>query len=75
MLIFSAIASAQNCVWNTWGPISDAAKFAFDWNDGTIALLANWGPIPYVFCAFAFSWLLDTKGKIYLVFSIDRAIS
>lgn len=35
---------------------------AFHWSDGTIALLANWGPICYLIAVFPSSWLLDIKG-------------
>ena len=65
-MIFCAIGSTQGGIWNTWGPITDAAKFAFDWNNGTIALLANWGPISYVLFAFGLLWLLDSRGKFDL---------
>ena len=40
--VLSAIAFAQGCVWNTWGPIAPAVQDYLQWSDGTIALLANW---------------------------------
>ncbi len=42
--------------------MATAVKPEFRWGDGTIALLANWGPICYLLAVFPSSWLLDIKG-------------
>lgn len=62
LTIFSLIAGVQAAAWNTWGPITGSAEDVFGWNDGTIALLENWGPIAYIVSFLFFSWLLDVKG-------------
>lgn len=59
----SLLSFCQGWIWNTWGPIQDAAEHVFNWSDSTIALLANWGPISYILVVLFFSWLLDVKGK------------
>ena len=58
----------QGMVWNTWGPISDSAEFAFHWDNATIATMSNWGPIAYILVAFLFAWLMDVKGSYFVVF-------
>lgn len=63
MVIFSMVASLNNIIWNTWGPIQGTAKVVYGWNDATIALLADWGPISYVVAALPMSWLMSEKGK------------
>ncbi|XP_050395918.2 solute carrier family 49 member 4 [Patella vulgata] len=62
LLIFSCFGACQNLIWNAWGPVSDSAKDAFDWNDGDIALLSNWGPIAYLISGIFFSWMIGVKG-------------
>ena len=52
------LAFTQNMIWNTWGPISNSAEFAFGWNNSTIFLMTNWGPISFILSAFVFSWML-----------------
>ena len=52
----------KGAVWNAWGPVSKAIEPEFGWSDGTVALLANWGPICYLVAVFPSSWLLDIKG-------------
>lgn len=56
------VGFCQGWIWNTFGPIQGPAEHVFNWNDSTIALLANWGPIAYVLTVVFFSWLMDTKG-------------
>ena len=58
----------QCSVWNTFGPITEVSERVFGWNDGDISLLTNWGPISYLLGTFAFSWILDEKGKFLLQF-------
>ncbi|BFZ06376.1 hypothetical protein BsWGS_09415 [Bradybaena similaris] len=62
LFIFSTYAFTESAVWNTWGPISTTSENAFNWTDSTIALMNNWGPIPYVLTGFFFPWLLQVKG-------------
>ena len=62
VIIFSLFTFTQGGVWNTWGPISDSAQYAFCWENSDIALLANWGPIAYLISACFFAWVLDVKG-------------
>ncbi|XP_019633517.1 PREDICTED: disrupted in renal carcinoma protein 2 homolog [Branchiostoma belcheri] len=62
LALYSILAGTQGSLWNTWGPISDSAKFVFDWEDSDIALLTNWGPIAYMVLAVPVSWLMDVKG-------------
>ncbi|XP_066283698.1 solute carrier family 49 member 4 homolog [Branchiostoma lanceolatum] len=62
LALYSILAGTQGSLWNTWGPISDSAKFVFGWRNSDIALLANWGPIAYMVLAVPFSWLMDVKG-------------
>lgn len=38
----------------------------FGWDTAGLSLLTNWGPIAYLLGTFAFSWILDEKGKVYL---------
>ncbi|XP_038078857.1 solute carrier family 49 member 4 homolog [Patiria miniata] len=62
LAIFALLNLVQCVGWNTWGPIADTSKLVFNWTDGDIALLTNWGPITYVLTGLLFSWVLDTKG-------------
>ncbi|ESP01117.1 hypothetical protein LOTGIDRAFT_139886, partial [Lottia gigantea] len=62
LMVFSLFTACQYLVWNTWGPISDTAKHAYNWSDSDIALLANWGPIMICITVIFYSWLLDVKG-------------
>eukprot|EP01029_Cantina_marsupialis_P019248 TRINITY_DN44734_c0_g1_i2.p1 TRINITY_DN44734_c0_g1~~TRINITY_DN44734_c0_g1_i2.p1 ORF type:complete len:317 (+),score=64.60 TRINITY_DN44734_c0_g1_i2:49-999(+) len=62
LALFCCLAMEQGAVWNTWGPISASAESVFGWNDGDIALLANWGCMVYPIACLAVSFLLDAKG-------------
>ncbi|BFZ22585.1 hypothetical protein BsWGS_25624 [Bradybaena similaris] len=62
LLMYSMYAFMQSAVWNTWGPISTSSEDAFDWQDSTIALLNNWGPISYIIFGLFYPWLLQVKG-------------
>ncbi|XP_039280536.1 solute carrier family 49 member 4 isoform X3 [Nilaparvata lugens] len=53
-------------VWNTWGPISKAALFAFQsWDSGSVAMFSNWGSVCIVLLVGPVCWLLDVKGLKY----------
>ena len=58
----SLVALMQGGVWNTWSPIAPAMAQLFGWGDGTLALLANWGPISYCLAVFPNSWAMDERG-------------
>ena len=50
VLCFSFLGLFQCWVWNTWGPIVNAVISAFpnQWNDSTVAFMANWGLIMFM---------------------------
>ncbi|XP_013394520.1 disrupted in renal carcinoma protein 2 homolog [Lingula anatina] len=62
LIMFCLLTFTQGGIWNTWGPVTTSAKYAFGWNDGDIDLLSNWGPITFVLSTFIFTWLMDVKG-------------
>ena len=62
VVALSLVALMQGGVWNTWSPIAPAMAQLFGWGDGTLALLANWGPISYCLAVFPNSWLMDERG-------------
>jgi len=62
LIMFGFITMTQTGVWNTWGPISTTAINAFGWDNSTIALLGNWGPISYIIIGLIYPWLLQTRG-------------
>ena len=60
--VFSLIACWQDLIWNTFGPIDNSIKYAYQWTDSTIAMFANWGTITFVMIVFPFCYLMETKG-------------
>ena len=62
LVLFALLPATQVAVWGTWGPLTSSAEFAFGWDKGVIAFLANWGPITFILSSFFFSWLMDVKG-------------
>ena len=62
LFLFTLLPATQNIIWGTWGPLTSSAEFAFGWDKGVIAFLANWGPITFILSSFFFSWLMDVKG-------------
>lgn len=62
LILASVLAGAQGGIWVNYGVIAQAVKPLYGWDDGTIALLANWGPIMYVVAAWPTSYLLDVRG-------------
>ncbi|EDO47735.1 predicted protein, partial [Nematostella vectensis] len=62
LFIFSIVATLNNIIWNSWGPIQGTSKVVFGWDDTIITLLADWGPISYVVAVVPMSWLMDEKG-------------
>ncbi len=56
-------------MWGTFGPITYAVQLAYDWSDGTIALMANWGGIAYCFSVFPVSYLFVRCQDDFVFFS------
>lgn len=65
LVMFCLFNATQTAVWSTFGSIAATSEHAFGWNDGTIALLNNWGQICYVIACFVFSWMMDVKGRYW----------
>ena len=63
LTLFSLVAVFNNILWTTWGPLVDATSIAWQWDEDTIALLANWGSVSYLVSVVLFVWLLDYKGN------------
>ncbi len=61
--IYSLYCAFQGYIWNNFSPITYALQLAYDWSDGTIALLANWGPIAYAIFTLPFSFIFDRSRK------------
>eukprot|EP00042_Codosiga_hollandica_P026637 m.127234 g.127234 ORF g.127234 m.127234 type:complete len:275 (+) comp52257_c0_seq4:149-973(+) len=62
LALTAAMAFEQGWIWNTWGPIAGSVQSAFDWSNGMIALLANYGAICYLIMFIPSAWVLDVKG-------------
>ena len=62
LFLLSLVAFEQGWLWNEYGPIAPALQNLYGWSDGTIATLANWGPIAYVIAVFPTAYALDTLG-------------
>ena len=62
LAVATAIAGFQGAYWNDFGPIAPALKPFYGWDDATIALLSNWGPISYFVAVVPSAWLLDVRG-------------
>ena len=62
LFVFTAETLIYNMAWNTWAPIQEPCKIAFDWTDFDLLLLTSWAPISLVLTSAAFAWLMDTKG-------------
>lgn len=65
LTLFSVLSFLQGMVWNTWGPIQNSAKHAFDFSSTDIAVLVIWGPVGF-FPWLLFVWLMDKKGEVFL---------
>lgn len=61
LMLFSLLACLQCLVWNTFGPIDRSIKYAYNWSDATVAMMANWGTIMFVLTVAPLCWLLETK--------------
>jgi MFS family permease len=58
----SLLCMAQGWVWNTFGPISQAVEALWGWDDGTVTMMNNWGPIAYIVAFLPTSYLFDVLG-------------
>ena len=72
LTIFSIVAALNNLIWNTWGPIQGTSQVVFGWDNTTITLLADWGPISFIVAVVPMCWLMDMKGKrLILICRLD----
>eukprot|EP00095_Tigriopus_kingsejongensis_P002575 maker-scaffold274_size229011-snap-gene-1.27 protein:Tk02575 transcript:maker-scaffold274_size229011-snap-gene-1.27-mRNA-1 annotation:"hypothetical protein DAPPUDRAFT_102163" len=62
LFLFSLLACFQCQVWNTWGPIEVPVRYAYEWADSTVAMMANWGTIMFVTTAIPLSYFLEVQG-------------
>ncbi|XP_023215370.1 disrupted in renal carcinoma protein 2 homolog isoform X2 [Centruroides sculpturatus] len=62
LALFSVLCLVQSLAWITWSTIPESAKAIFGWNDGTLALLADWGNIPFVILGIPICWFLNKRG-------------
>eukprot|EP01065_Artemidia_motanka_P043945 TRINITY_DN6180_c0_g1_i1.p1 TRINITY_DN6180_c0_g1~~TRINITY_DN6180_c0_g1_i1.p1 ORF type:complete len:506 (+),score=85.75 TRINITY_DN6180_c0_g1_i1:56-1519(+) len=62
LVIVTAICGVQGGIWSNFGPVSSSVEPLYHWGDGSIALLANWGPIAYITAFIPFAWALDVWG-------------
>ncbi|UYV81239.1 DIRC2 [Cordylochernes scorpioides] len=60
--LFSLLNFTNSVIWITWSSISESARLVFGWSDGTIALLLNWGNVPYVLFSVPICWYLTKHG-------------
>ena len=62
LFVVAGISGIQGGYWANFGPIAQSVKPLFGWDNGTIALLNNWGPICYLLAVYPYAWLMDVKG-------------
>lgn len=62
LFLLSMNGFVQGLIWNTFGPISTTCKGAFNWGNGDIALLANWGCISFFLALFPFNYIIERCG-------------
>jgi len=74
LMLFSLVNVMQSLMWNTWGPLAHSAEVAFGWSLDDIALLTNWGCMMYVVSMVFFSWLMDVKGTVSLLFFVTVSV-
>ena len=65
LILFTVLGFLQGMVWNTWGPIQNSAKHAYEFSSTDIAVLVLWGPVGYI-PWLLFVWLMDKKGEVLL---------
>lgn len=63
LAVYSLLGFMQCAIWNTWGPITQAALLAFpSWTDLTISCLTNIGLFAFLVFMAPYFWLLVRKG-------------
>ncbi|OWF39572.1 disrupted in renal carcinoma protein 2 homolog [Mizuhopecten yessoensis] len=67
----------QNVGLNTWGPIAQSAKGAYDWEDTTIVFILNMGRLGSILYICIGSYLLDKAGLrvAMITYSVNMLIS
>ena len=74
LFVFTAQAFIFNMAWNTWGPIQEPSKVAFDWTDFDLLLLSSWAAIALIATSLPLTWLMDSKGLCFLLFFLYEQI-
>ena len=59
LLLFGLLACHQCIVWNTFGPIESGVQFAYNWENSTAPMLANWGTIMFCLSVVPLSKLVE----------------
>ncbi|XP_064644323.1 solute carrier family 49 member 4-like isoform X2 [Lineus longissimus] len=62
LFIFCAFGFIYGLLWNTSGPVAKTVKALFDFNNGDIALIANWGPIGFTLSLVIYTLIIQRKG-------------
>jgi hypothetical protein len=60
LIVFSLLSFNQSMIWITFSPIASSAESYFKFNEATIDLLLNWGPIAFIPCL-ALTYMLLTR--------------
>merc|ERR1719285_316431 len=61
LFVASLISVEQGWVWNSYGPIAITVeqRSVFNWDDGVVSTMGNWGPISYLVGFLPTAWMLD----------------
>eukprot|EP00055_Hartaetosiga_balthica_P013137 m.66087 g.66087 ORF g.66087 m.66087 type:complete len:500 (-) comp8179_c0_seq1:269-1768(-) len=70
LFLTSVIGFLQGFIWNNYGPISTAIRPIMNWDDGTIALFANWGCICFLLAFLPTAWIFQ-KGCRYAAIAVS----
>ncbi len=62
LLSFSSLAAWQGAVWNTFGPVDAALRYAYGWSDATVAIMPDWGTVAFLVSVAPLTWLLRRCG-------------
>jgi MFS family permease len=62
LLSFSWLALWQSAVWNAFGPVDAALRYAYGWSDATVAVMADWGTVVFLVAVAPLTWLLQRHG-------------
>lgn len=63
LFVYTAQTLIYNLAWNTWTPIQEPCKIAFEWTDFNLFLLSSWAAIALLVTSAPLTWLMDTKGR------------